>query len=142
MVDLKIYSFNVRGIRQKLKRRTVFRHLKNKYPNGVYLLQETHSNTDVEQMWKMEWNGDIYFNHGTTDSCGVAVLIFPGLDLSIKNIQKDDSGRLLALHFENGDQDIFLCNLYFPTRDKVQEQLKLLNILKDVINENECLYTI
>ena len=142
MVDLQIYSFNVRGIRQKVKRRTVFRHLKTKYPSGVYLLQETHSSTDIEQMWKMDWNGDIYFNHGTTDSCGVAILIFPGMDLSIESIQKDDDGRLLALQIKNDDQDFFLCNLYFPTRDKVQEQLTLLNTVKEVINENECLNTI
>ena len=142
MVDLKIYSFNVRGIRQKLKRRTIFRHLKNKYPNGVYLLQETHSSTEVEQLWKMEWNGDIYFNHGSTASCGVAILFFPGLDLSIDNIRKDDNGRFLALQIKNDDQDFFLCNLYFPTRDKVQEQLKLLNYVKQTTNEIECLYTI
>ena len=142
MVDLKLYSFNVRGIRQKLKRRTIFRHLKNKYPNGIYLLQETHSTTDVEKTWKLDWNGDIHFSHGTNDSRGVAILIFPGLDLSVECLYKDESGRLITLQIEYNDQDLCVCNVYFPTRDKVQEQLKLLNTVKEVMNENDCLYSI
>ena len=47
MADIKLYSFNVRGIRQDVKRRSVFRHLKNRYPHGIYLLQETHITADI-----------------------------------------------------------------------------------------------
>ena len=97
MVELKIYSFNVRGVGNRLKRRTIFRHLKKKYAPGIFMLQETHSSENLEDTWKMEWNGDIYFSHGSTNSCGVAILISPGLDLNIQLLHKDTCGRFLAL---------------------------------------------
>ena len=143
MTDLKIYSFNVRGIGEGSKRRTIFRHLKNKFPNSIYLLQETHSSVDVEQKWKMEWNGDVYFSHGTTNSCGVMTLIYPGLDLAVQFLQKDEHGRLLALKIKTKDEDgINIYNIYAPVRSKVQEQIALLNFIKDVYNKNDSLYTI
>ena len=143
MVDLKIYSFNVRGIGDQLKRRTVFRDLKKKYTNAIFLLQETHSSPNTEQNWKLEWNGEIYFNHGTSNSCGVATLISPGLDINIKFLEKDDHGRILALIIQTNDEnDIAIYNIYAPVRSKVQEQLATLNFIKDVYANTDCLYTI
>ena len=132
MVDYKIYSLNVRGIRDKVKRRIVFRHLKKKYPGGIYILQETHSSDDVEQSWKLDWNGPVYFNHGETDSCGVTTLIYPGLDLNVLDIVKDDCGRFLALRIQlSNEEEFYICNIYAPTRNKVQEQIKFLNYVKN-----------
>ena len=143
MIELKVYSFNVRGIGDIQKRRTIFRHLKNKYPHGVYLLQETHSSFDTEQRWKMEWGGNIFFSHGTTNSCGVATLVYPGLDLDTKVVQKDDYGRFLALTVKTTDEcDFALYNIYAPVRGKVNEQLELLDFIKNVYVNNDCLYTI
>ena len=134
MADYKIYSFNVRGIRQRIKRGIVFRHLKKKVPQGIYLLQETHCSVDMEQTWKLEWNGSVFFSHGTTDSCGVTTLIHPDLDLEILDIIKDDEGRFLALKIKtNMDEEIFIMNCYAPTRDKVQGQLTFLDYLKDIL---------
>ena len=143
MIDLKIYSFNVRGIGDGLKRRTIFRHLKNKYPYGIYLLQESHSSNDTEQKWKLEWNGDIYFSHGTSNSCGVTILIYPGLDLDVQILHKDNNGRLLALTIKTSDNsDIALYNIYAPVRGKVKEQIELLNYVKDIYANTDSLYTI
>ena len=74
-----------------------FRYLKQKFLNGIFLLQETHSSADIKQVWKIEWNGDIFFSHGPTNSCGVAILIYPGIDLDIQVLQKDEHGRVLAI---------------------------------------------
>ena len=143
MIDLKFYSFNVRGIGEVKKRRTIFRHLKQKYPYGIYLLQETHSSFDTEQRWTMEWDGDIYFSHGTTNSCGVTTLIYPGLDLNIEILQTDDRGRFLALNIKtNDDCDFALYNIYAPVRCKVNEQLEFLDFIKNVYMQNDSLYTI
>ena len=134
MVDCKIYSFNVRGIRDKVKRRVVFRHLKKKYPGGIYLLQETHSSVDVEQSWKLDWNGKLYFSHGETDSCGVTTMISPDLDLDVLDVSKDEGGRFLALKIKmSNEEEFFLCNIYAPTRNKVQEQIKFLNHIKNTL---------
>ena len=143
MIDLKIYSFNVRGISDKLKRRTIFRHLKRKYPASIFLLQETHSSTDNEQMWKLDWNGKIYFSHGTNNSCGVATLISPDLDLEMQILQKDDHGRFLAIVIQTKENTEFaVYNIYAPVRSKVQEQLKFLSFITDIYNKTDVLHTI
>ena len=37
------------------------------------LLQETHSSLANEKKWVDELKGLIFFSHGKTDSCGVAI---------------------------------------------------------------------
>lgn len=56
-------SLNVRGLRNREKRRSIFAHLKNQKPN-VYFLQETCSNSRDEKVWAAEWGGQIFYLHG------------------------------------------------------------------------------
>ena len=133
MGDYKLYSFNVRGIRDKVKRRTIFRHLKKKYPGGIYFLQETHSTNDTEQLWGMEWNGSIYFSHGENDSCGVLILVSPDLELNVLECFKDEGGRFVALRIKSNDEELLICNIYAPTRNRVHEQIQFLNYMKDTL---------
>ena len=89
--SLNISSFNCRGIRDKTKRILIFNWLQKSYP-GIILLQETHSVKEDEKQWKKEWEGQIYFSHGTSNSKGVAILISPNLDLKFSNIINDPDG--------------------------------------------------
>ena len=113
MIGYKLYSFNVRGIRQYAKRKMIFRHLHKKDSTGIFLLQETHSTTEIENLWKNEWGGEILYNHGESDSKGVAILISPGLDVNIVAEFKDDVGRILGAKILN-DQEEFLVAMYMP----------------------------
>ena len=74
-LDVDIYSFNVRGINGKVKRNVTFNHLKKKSSKGIFLIQETHSCKEIEDTWKREWGGEMFFSPGTTESCGVAILM-------------------------------------------------------------------
>ena len=56
---LPIVSFNVNGLKNNLKRKTIFHFLKNKKFDFIFL-QETHSSDTDEKLWKCEWGG-IYF---------------------------------------------------------------------------------
>ena len=71
---LTIVSFNVNGLRNNLKRKTIFHFLKMKKFDFI-LLQETHSNQTDEKLWKCEWGGDIFYSHGTNHCNGVAILV-------------------------------------------------------------------
>lgn len=139
MVELKFYSFNVRGIRDPLKRKIIFRHLTEKYPGGIYFLQETHSSPDIVSDFYRDWNVNessdrIHFSHGKTDSCGVAVLISADLDLNITLLHRDDEGRFLVLKLiTNDNQEFIACNLYCPTRNKVKEQLTFFDHVKQTL---------
>ena len=43
MADIRLITFNARGLRETLKRRALFRHVHAMYPGYIVCLQETHS---------------------------------------------------------------------------------------------------
>ena len=85
MTLFNIISLNVRGLRQKQKRLSVFDWLKKfHYGDSSFIfMQETHSTSDVELLWKKEWGGEIYFNHGSSNSSGVLIVPPKGSDYHI-----------------------------------------------------------
>ena len=140
MYDFKVdlFSFNVRGMGMKVKRNIVFNHLKKKSKKGIFLLQETHSSKEFERTLKDEWGGDIYFSHGKTDSCGLAILISSGLDLNITEENTNNQGRAQYIKISiKEDEDILICNIYAPTRNKVEEQLLVLAAVKSQLETLE-----
>jgi exonuclease III len=47
MTDINLISYNVKGLRGRIKRETIFRYLKEKIKVGIICLQETHSTADI-----------------------------------------------------------------------------------------------
>ena len=45
--------------------------------------QECHSTLDSENEWKKNWNGQIYFSHGQSNSTGCAIAFSENLDIKI-----------------------------------------------------------
>ena len=75
---------NVRGLRDKLKRKKVILWLRQQKCD-IAFLQETYWTNELETRISADWNGRCIFNHGTNHSKGVAVLIKKELDLNIVN---------------------------------------------------------
>ena len=67
MANVNLMSLNVRGLRNFEKQKAVFKWLK-KRDFDIILLQETHTSSDLEEKWKREWDGQIYFSRGTSNS--------------------------------------------------------------------------
>ena len=61
-----------RSLRNKTKQHTLFSWLE-KYNKGITMLQETHSDVSIEQIWSNEYKSKIYFSHGSSNSRGVAL---------------------------------------------------------------------
>ena len=96
--DTTILTLNVNGLRNKIKRQTLFKFI-NTIQADIILLQETHSTINNENIWKTEWSSSkLYFNHGETNSKGVLIAIKKDFNIEIENIIKDDSGRVLILN--------------------------------------------
>ena len=57
-VKCKVFSLNVRGMREKTKRRSIFTYLKDQKAD-FYFLQETHSDANDGSMWQSEWGGGV-----------------------------------------------------------------------------------
>ena len=109
---------------------SVFNWLKQDY-QGISFLQETHSDVFIEDQWQKEYNGSIFFSHGTSASRGVAILIPTDISIDIKILSNvsDSNGRVLILDCEIEDQPLVIINVYAPTKDDVLAQNKFLEEL-------------
>jgi hypothetical protein len=84
-----LISLNVHGLRDGKKCREIFRWLKKIHngKNALTLLQETHSSAKDEGIWEKEWGSKIIFSHGSTNSCGVAILFPHAYDSELINYE-------------------------------------------------------
>ena len=132
MAGLNLISLNVRGVRDRVKRKMIFDWVRMRKGDMV-MLQETYSTPDIEEEWEGEWGGRIIFSHGSNHSRGVMILLAPGLNFKIDQVMKDDEGRFVVLKGDLLGYKLLLGNVYFPTRDRVQRQIDFL------VNFNDCL---
>ena len=118
-VNFKMLSLNVRGIRSLEKRKALLIWL-NKQKEDILFLQETYSTKDVENVWRSQWNGSIFFAHGSNHSCGVLVLVKDHLEFEVKSVLTDNKGLYILLNANIQGTDYILGNIYAP--NKVQQQ--------------------
>ena len=97
----------------------MFRWLHNQ-KFDIAFLQETYSSKSVEEIWKAEWGGKIYYSHGTTHSKGVMILFKPSLDFEIESILADKNGRYLLLKANMLESSFLFSNIYAPNDPATQ----------------------
>ena len=112
-----IASFNVNGLRQTLKRKTIFHYLKQKHYDMI-LLQETHSTSSDEKQWACKWGGHIPFAHGESHRNGVAIPFTKNLKVEFCSKYSDSDGRILLCNIQVKDKKITLASVYAPTKNK------------------------
>ena len=83
-LKLKALSLNVQGIHTFEKRKSLFIWL-TKQNSDICFQQETYSTEEIENQWKKQWFGDIYFAHGSNLSHWVAILIQKSFDFKLKS---------------------------------------------------------
>ena len=71
---LKVGTLNVNGLGNNVKRGEVLKWLTLK-GEDIIILQETHSTTDIENRWLRELGRKVYFNNGTSNALGTAIII-------------------------------------------------------------------
>ena len=125
---LSFITNNVKGIQSLKKRLKLIQYFKSKIgPCGLLFLQETHSNSKVEQKWKEDFHGKVFFSHGKTNSCGVLIAYFGTEKITVKIQQTDHSGRILILDVSINNSKCILINLYNANIEK--ELIEVLNNL-------------
>ena len=87
---------------------------------GVLFLQETHSSSKVEQNWKEDFKGHIFFSHGKRNSWGVLTAYFGKETFTVKIQETDKKGWILILDISVNDSEYILINLYNTNTDKEQ----------------------
>ena len=103
-LKFKTLSLNVRGIRSFEKRKSIFNWL-YKQNSDICFLQETYSTEEIENQWKKQWSGDIYFAHGSNHSRGVAILIRKSFDFKLKSIRSDEERSYTT--WKNSSDQVF-----------------------------------
>ena len=106
-----IITLNVRGLRNRVKRRSIFSYLKDQNCH-FYLLQETFSEPKDERVWKNERGGDVFFSHGSNHSKGVCIFVNPSI---VENSYKDIDGQIIAIDVICNGVNLSICNVYAPT---------------------------
>ena len=134
-INFGLLSLNARGIRTFEKRKALFQWL-NKDKADIIFLQETYSTVDVENIWKSQWKGDLYFAHGSEHSRGVLILIKERLNFELKSCMHDNEGRFIILKANVQEQPFVFVNIYAP--NKTSEQC---TFFQDIQNELESLNT-
>ena len=131
MNNLRFISNNVKRLQAISKRIKIFKYLKN----YVIFLQETHSSVKDEKLWNDEFEGQLFFSHGKTNSCGVAIGFVGTKALNILNIKRDNLGRILVIEVKIDDSVFVLINIYNANTES--EQLHTLNDLINILETFE-----
>ena len=116
---VKEVSLNVRGLRNQVKRRSIFSYLKNEKAT-LYCLQETFPKEDDEKIWSTKWGGQIIFSHGSEHSRGVCILLSVNPGFSLSTVYADRDGRCIIVNVNTGDEQLFI-NIYAPNKGAEQE---------------------
>lgn len=126
-------SLNVRGIGELKKRKKIFNWLKKHgSENGIAFLQETYSSKEIEGQWTKNFKGEIIFDHGTSHSKGVAILLGNELDYKIISKEISNEGRFIILKLEIQSQECTLINSYLPNIEKDQ-----ISVLQSLVTKLE-----
>ena len=62
--------------------------------SGLLFFQETYSTTDCEKRWKDDFEGNLPFSHGLSNSCGFLIAFYGTQDIELSKtypIKKDES---------------------------------------------------
>ena len=97
METLKCITCNVRGLGDFVKRRTIFRALHEKSVH-IAFVQESHSTQNNCKKFRNEWGGRAFFDHGSSNSKGVAILCDRNLDFELRSVEKSGLGRWIILN--------------------------------------------
>jgi len=132
MENLKIVSLNVRGLRNTIKRKKLFKLFKeNKH--DVVCLQESYITKNVYEQWKKEWGGDMIYCEGTNHGRGQLILIrkqFP-YEWEVETIHE----RILSVKIKTDNKHIGIFNIYAPC--SLKETKEFFNYVKNTVNNCE-----
>ena len=130
---LKFLSNNVNWLKSSIKRIKMFEYFRDKVSNnGIIFLQETNSIEDAYNKRQDDFQGQIFFSHGTTNSCGVMIGFLGNKKTKYNKIRTDNNGRIIVLGAEIDDEIFLLINLYNPNTEA--EQVKMLCELERMLD--------
>ena len=112
---LSLITLNCNGLRSHVKRKALFRNVRN-YKYDIICLQETYITDSVSDQWAKEWRGKFFFSPGTAHSKGQVVLFNPKFEIVNEKIEINEE-RILCISFCHNDEPYVIINIYGPNDD-------------------------
>ena len=135
MNNLKIGTFNVRGMRDQDKRLQTFKFIRDNEFDLIFL-QEMHSSEGDHDYWSSQWSSQIIFSHGATNARGVAILIHKRAKIRILSHEEDLDGRVIYLKADLDGIEVLLVNLYAPNNDDPEFFINIANKIDEYESDN------
>ena len=131
----KVMTFNVRGLRDKNKRRSIFSHLHDRYPDSIVVMQETHSASEFENSWSNEWGeGGIILAHGVSPHQGGVGIFFPKqFKGQFDAIFCSDDGRIICAKLKCRGVEMMIIGVYGPAAQNINRKKTFLSRLQDIL---------
>ena len=118
---LTFLTVNVRGCNSEIKRKKQFAWIRDSGADIIFL-QETHTQKNCENMWRMQWGHTIAFSHGLNNARGVAILFKKGLAVEIHKCELDHNGRFIFMTVTINKIKLNLLNIYAPNEREEQKE--------------------
>ena len=115
-LNIRITSWNVRGLGKLVKLKRVLNRLKC-LKSKIVFLQETHFRSSGTQALVKRWPGQIFDASYSTSARGVAVLIHRSIPFQMVKVIGDTYGRYIIVQGTILTQKINLMNVYGPNED-------------------------
>ena len=134
-MDNRLITINGRGLRNKLKRRAIFKYIKtNKIQ--VSCLQECHILDKDIELWQKEWGGEMFVLPGSEYSKGQIILVSKKLNAN-QYVKEKIGDRILKLSFVLNDEKYSIVNVYGPNSDfdKKKFLIDLYNVCVEIPND-------
>ena len=116
-IKITIYSLNVRGLVDSMKRRETFGWLRGK-KYSIYFLQETHSTTETEALWRNEWGYKGLFSNFSSVKRGVCILFNNNFSFQLLKQYCGPNGRYIIADVKINEKTLALINIYAPNKDE------------------------
>lgn len=107
---ITVTSLNANGLRNITKMKEV----KFTYRSDIICIQETNWDDEKVKEVKEIWKGDIFYNNGARNARGVAIMIKKDKVENVRQVYRDNIGRILVLEFEYKGIEFRLINIYVP----------------------------
>ena len=129
-VNFTIVSFNVRGLRNRKKRRTLFHNFRKKNFD-IICLQESHLLKSDVDMIEKDWGSKFHLSEGTKNSKGLLTLFGKNLQFSDLSLVKDHD-RCLISNITFDELSFTVLNVYAPCSEL--DKHIFLNNVSDIIS--------
>ena len=67
----------------------------NRLKYDIVFLHVTYSTEEIEDIWRIQWKGKLFFSNGINPSCGVMILVRNDLQFELKSVKVDTEGRYI-----------------------------------------------